>query len=599
MPVPIAGLRFVASDDGSIQSTVRKVNGYLQSFKDNANKAAKAVTENFGGVTTAVTAVAAAFSIREAIEFADQVTKTSKQTGIMVEQVQRLMFVADQADVDVAALTTGVGKLQRVLQGAEEGNVAFTEALGKLHITSGEFFQLKPDEQFEKVAIAISNIDDASERAARTADLFGRGGAELLPVMEALAKESAALEKSFVQIGGPVGKEAIEQVDQLGDEANALWQAAKNATVEFLAWGSPPVIGAINLAKTSIGALRYQMGAGTNPSANIDRKIEELTRQMQRELALAGRAGARADEVRAAITARFEEQIKTLKFDQEALHDTGLGGLALRNPIKVALEDPSAGLGFQETDDARQKRLKAEEQQRLDRIQHLATIHQIEQDMEAKNQIKLAEIDQKALDDGVARATSAAGRRLQIESDLQSFMAGVRELFGLQEIKFEEIKNQSILEIALQAFSVLAKENSKLAKIQQGIALAQTIWSTAAGVMKAFETLPWPANLVAAAKVALTGAIQVAKIKSTNYSAGSVSGTAASLGGGGGVSAAAPQAPQVPDLPTARGATNIYVSGFITKEITDYIVASIREAVDRDVVLIPQNSRQAEIIRGT
>jgi hypothetical protein len=227
-------------------------------------------------------------------------------------------------------------------------------------------------------------------------------------------------------------------------------------------------------------------------------------------------------------------------------------------------------------------------------------VYEIERAMAFEQSESLLHINQGTIDEIVRRETDAVMKRLQVQSDASRFLADVRRTFGLEEIKFEEIKNQSIFEIASSMFSALARENSKLAKVQQGIALAQTIWSTAAGIMRAFETLPWPANIIAAGKVALTGAIQIAKIRSTNYSAGSVSGSAPSLAGGSSIGAGRDANPQDTSelAAAAQSSTTVYLTGFITRDIVDYIVDALREGLDRDVVVIPQNSLQAEIIRG-
>jgi hypothetical protein len=85
----------------------------------------------------------------------------------------------------------------------------------------------------------------------------------------------------------------------------------------------------------------------------------------------------------------------------------------------------------------------------------------------------------------------------------------------------------------------LAKEGSAAAK---GIAVAQTIFNTQQGIMKALADVPYPMNVVQSALTGVMGAASIAKILSTNPE-----GAGAGGGGGGGasMSGAAPPAPQM------------------------------------------------------
>ena len=84
----------------------------------------------------------------------------------------------------------------------------------------------------------------------------------------------------------------------------------------------------------------------------------------------------------------------------------------------------------------------------------------------------------------------------------------------------------------------LAKEGSAAAK---GIAVAQTIFNTQQGIMKALADVPYPMNIVQSALTGIMGAASIAKILSTNPEGGGAGGG----GGGASMSGAAPPAPQM------------------------------------------------------
>lgn len=587
-------LRFGAVDDG-LNAQFSKVNKQLDQFKASANEVAGSIGSTFKAV--GVIAAAAGFGklISEGLELADVTKKIHDQTGFTTDSVQRLSFISGQASVDVGSLTGGVLKLQRVMGGFEEGSEKSADALERLGLANANFRNQSPEQQFETVARAVSGLADQNQRVLATTELFGKSGAELLPVLTAVGEESAKLDERFAAIGGPVGQGAIEVVDELGDTLSESGLAAKSLATELLAIGAPPVIATLKGVNTLVGSLRFAISGPSDEQGKLQARIENLQFELDLQHSLEV-----SDKARVKSLGLQLEEAKALQATMFGFAG-GVPALQLA-AFPTTLSDPLAGGGpaFQETDEAKKAREKEESDLRRDRLGHLAEVHQLEQDMEFKQSLVLHEINAARFEKDLASETDRVSRSLRIQTDAQSFLASVRQTFGLQEIKFEEIKSQSVLQIATTMFGSLAAQNSKLARIQQGIALAQTIWSTGAGIMKAFETLPWPASLAAAAKVAITGAIQVAKIKSTNYSAGSVSGTAPTLAGGGTAVGAAQdsQTPDVNDLPGASGATTVYISGFITQDVIDQMLSGLRDGFDRDVVLIPSNSLQAQVLRG-
>tara|TARA_R110000744_G_scaffold102888_1_gene197517 strand:+ start:734 stop:2350 length:1617 start_codon:yes stop_codon:yes gene_type:complete len=98
--------------------------------------------------------------------------------------------------------------------------------------------------------------------------------------------------------------------------------------------------------------------------------------------------------------------------------------------------------------------------------------------------------------------------------------------------KFMEETKEQTVKMGFQAAKDLGGEN---AKIQKGIAVAETIYNTQQGIMKAM-TLPAPYGQIQAVLTGIMGATALSKIMSTNPSSGSV--------GGGAVASSAP-APQM------------------------------------------------------
>jgi hypothetical protein len=455
--------------------------------------------------------------------------------------------------------------------------------------------QLKPDEQFEKVAIAISNIPNPAERTARAMDLFGRSGAELIPLMQAIATQSNEIGIAFSRIGGPVGEQAIRKLDDLGDAAGAVGLAAQSLGAELLALAAPALISGLEGLQSFFGFLRYTIVGATDAVVALDEQIRELDDNADKYLAGSdGRRGLDYFDNRRTRQRLLEEQRRAMGLDTPPFNPN--------LPVTAAI-DPLAGGGpaFDNSDEQEAAAKAARKRQEEKYAAELAADAEMRLKMDEMTRRALEEdkrLKREALDDQLDYERRHVEEKIRIHSEAETFLARVREVFNIKAIDLEEIKNKSIFGLTMELFSDLAGANTKFAKLQQGIAIAQTVWYTAAGIMNAFRTLPWPASLLAAGKVALTGAVQVAKIKATNYTGGG--GSAPSVAGGSSVSAAADsgQGQNIPE-PEVRGGTNVYITGMITSSVVDQLVEGLREGFNRDVVIIPAGSRQAVEIRGS
>jgi hypothetical protein len=174
----------------------------------------------------AITALFETFSfIKESIEntneYGEQVRIASQKTGIAVEQLQALQFAAKMADVDVAELTAGLGKLSKNLQEVAIGKggpaAVAMEALGiKATDASG---RLRPMEAvLNDVAAKFATMEDGTTKTALAMDLFGRSGANLIPLLNEGAKGIQEMEDRARALGIVMSEDDIEAAKRFDDE---------------------------------------------------------------------------------------------------------------------------------------------------------------------------------------------------------------------------------------------------------------------------------------------------------------------------------------------------------------------------------------------
>lgn len=167
--------------------TQKKGGSKLKSFAKGAGKA-------FGAVAIAATAAAAAIVkvgseiftfVDETTAKLDQVAKGARQSGLGVEQFQRLAFAAERSgsnieEVDKATRKIGVS-LQDVAQGGGQG---FVDTLASIGLSIEDIEGKDATTQLGLIGDAMNSVASDSEKAAIAAKLLGEeAGPRLIPLL--------------------------------------------------------------------------------------------------------------------------------------------------------------------------------------------------------------------------------------------------------------------------------------------------------------------------------------------------------------------------------------------------------------------------------
>lgn len=580
----------MAADSAQMRSELDRVQKQL--------KSTQAKTVDLAGSFKGLAALAGGFSmlavVNQALQAAEALQNVSIQTGISTDALQRLEFAAGLSGASLDQVSGAVTKMQKALVTSGEGSKEAQQALERLGISAAELLALQPDKQFERVAVAIAAIDDPAQRATAAISLFGKSGAQLLPTLTAVGASAEEINARFSDLGGPISASAIGAVDELGDSLDGLKSAGKSLGVELVALVAGPLTAALKITNEWIGSLRILAGGG-GEIERLQRKLEIL-QESRDSIPVFLNFGYLDDggvvlgpkAIDGAIS-RLTKQIADLKGAAAKTAEPLAAAPAAFPSADAATPGAKAGKGKPATPE-----MTAAERRAASDKSFLNTINL--QALEAYQLQELA-LDQH-LANMVAKDSAAALARVKIATDLEMFRADVAQSFGLQQLDFEALKNQSIIGLAGELFTALGSESSRLFKVQKAFAIANAVVNVAEGITSALR-LPFPANLAAAAKVAAFGAIQVAKIKATNPGGGAA---APSLGGAGG---AGGQAGGIPDQTPAfqqqepQRIAQVVVQGnlFSTRETADWLIEQLSDAVNnRDVVFINGQSRQAGAI---
>src|SRR5262245_11950463 len=204
-------------DTAAFSSGAKEAEQVLGRLEKSFKSTFKSIAE-IAGVGLSVGAVVHSFM--KAVEAADQMNKATQKFGVGAEALSGLKYAADLADVSFEALGKGLKKLAQatvdaVTKPTSEAAVAF-QALG---ISMDEIKGKTPDQVLLKIADAFSQFEDGAAKTAIAVTLFGRAGADLIPLLnqgaDGIAKQTREAEKLGLVMSTKTVKAAEEFNDNL------------------------------------------------------------------------------------------------------------------------------------------------------------------------------------------------------------------------------------------------------------------------------------------------------------------------------------------------------------------------------------------------
>jgi hypothetical protein len=271
MAANVARLR---SDMDAAKSTV---SGAMSSIKGYAEGAAKALA----GIGIGLSVVGAGKFLyglaEDAMRAQAGLQQLSEITGATVEGLSQIRAAAKLSNTEIDAISGGMTKLAK---NVETGGASTEKALNAIGLSVNELQGLSTDEMFKRISTAMAGYADGAGKTAAAQLIFGKTGAQLLPVMKDLAEMGEALvtvtaeqtqqadnlEKNIKRLTAAkqawkkiVGSELVPVLDdvvtvllKMQTETNGTLDAAKKAAADgsIQSWAQTAVIGVGHLIDT-------------------------------------------------------------------------------------------------------------------------------------------------------------------------------------------------------------------------------------------------------------------------------------------------------------------------------------------------------------
>lgn len=180
-------------------------------------------------------------SIMAFTSLGDQLQKLSLRTGISVEALSEMKYIAERSGVNIDMLAKAVQKLQRAVVEAEEGTETYVSAFERIGISVDDLKGKSPEELFYTVATALNVVEDHGTKVATAMDLMGGAGERLMPIFASTSEElqnmrdrAEELNLVFTEDSANAAAEFNDRLDDLKDSLKMLMATFGELATEVL-----------------------------------------------------------------------------------------------------------------------------------------------------------------------------------------------------------------------------------------------------------------------------------------------------------------------------------------------------------------------------
>lgn len=201
---------------------------------------------------------------KEFSEFGDNTQKAAQRTGLSTAAIQELGFAAKMFDVDAQQMNTSLARISRTMVEAQQGSKQAEEAFKSVGLSVEQLKEMPLDQVLGKVADAFAGSEDGATKSAIAMQLFGRAGAELIPMLNAGSSGIEELRKKAQELGLVMGGDDLEAAAKLDDqlkEMGAQMEAVKLRAGGELAPAISQIAAALAEASTKGGVLDEMFAA--------------------------------------------------------------------------------------------------------------------------------------------------------------------------------------------------------------------------------------------------------------------------------------------------------------------------------------------------
>jgi hypothetical protein len=205
-------------------------------------------------------ASAASQAVRSMVSFGqsqaqviDDTSKLAARLGMTYGELAGLSLAGDLAGVSMDTIGAAVTKADVAFVRAAEGSKTAADAFSSIGLSIDNLQGLSAAERFDAIVNAIAALPTEAQRAEAAVQLFGRSGAQLLPLFAGGAEGIAAARAEAERFGLTLTNMQGQNVESMNDAFTRAQQAVAGVVQQVVAYLAPAIDGVTTAFSDLIG----------------------------------------------------------------------------------------------------------------------------------------------------------------------------------------------------------------------------------------------------------------------------------------------------------------------------------------------------------
>ena len=274
-----AALKITANVVG--ENNIRRLGNSMQGLEGqikNTSQAAGLLVMGIKGLAAAAVTSGVVALAKSAIDLADDMRDLSQRTGVSIQTLGQFKVAAELSGSTLEGVAKGLNFLNKNMVAAATGadgaaaafktiGVATTDAQGNLRTA---------DQVFLDIADRFAALRDGPEKAALAMRVFGKAGAELIPILNLGSQE-------IQRFGLNIGPDFADKADAFNDQLGLMGAQTTMLTVEIGSKLLPIMSGLLAVVSegiTAIGNLASEFYAAVGGAAGLQQAAATLIKTM-------------------------------------------------------------------------------------------------------------------------------------------------------------------------------------------------------------------------------------------------------------------------------------------------------------------------------
>jgi hypothetical protein len=235
----------LTAEDTGVSAAIKELGAQLKNLKKQQDETAASglsLASAFKSIAAAGGAIEIAKFGRDAFESAVNIGKLSDKTGISTQALSVFHHVAEELGTSTEFVDKALVKAAKSITEFEGGSKKAAVGFGILGIKAKDFAGLKPDEKIALVTAKLGGMTKGFEKTTAAQLIFSKGGADFIPVANAIAGEGFDnITKSVAKLGLLLDKSTTDKFQAAKASMQELSDVGKGMATQFEAGLLPAI----------------------------------------------------------------------------------------------------------------------------------------------------------------------------------------------------------------------------------------------------------------------------------------------------------------------------------------------------------------------